>query len=127
MDFLGRLDDAALRAEAGTWSCFAHPMFCYAMGASTKLAVALAWRLPVATTRAGARGYLWKKGVIPFAETPRELAQLALSLLVPEAARAARGEIDAVAESSPSIFDVAADLRAALLSDGPSPRITSNQ
>ena len=45
VDFLGPLDDAALRAEASTWSCFVHPIFCYAMGCSTKLAVALGWRL----------------------------------------------------------------------------------
>ena len=117
VDFLGPLDDAALRAEAVTWSCFVHPMFCYARGCSTKLAVALAWRLPVATTPAGARGYLWSRGSLPFAETPRALAELTVSMLDPQTAEAARREIDTVAASCPTFHDVAADLRAALLSD----------
>ncbi len=115
LDYLGPLDDDALDAEAATWSCFVHPLFYYARGCSTKLAVALGWRLPVATTAAGARGYTWCKGDLPTAEGPPELAALACRLLDPAAARAAREQVRAVAESAPAIQDVAAKLRDLLL------------
>ena len=115
VDFLGPLDDDTLRAEASRWSCFVHPIFCYAMGCSTKLAVALGWRLPVATTAAGTRGYRWREGTIPVAETPAELARLVVSMLRPEAARAARHKVDVVAGSCPTLPEVAAELRDTLL------------
>ena len=57
VDDLGRLDDAALRQEASTWSAFLHPLFCFARGASTKLATGLSWGLPCITTESGVRGY----------------------------------------------------------------------
>src|SRR5207237_7690665 len=52
VDYLGALNEDALAAEAKTWSCFVHPLFCYARGCSTKLAVALRWRIPIVTTNA---------------------------------------------------------------------------
>ena len=64
VDYLGSLDDAALKSEARNWNCFVHPMFCYARGSSTKLATALSWHLPVVTTTAGVRGYRWRDGRI---------------------------------------------------------------
>lgn len=114
-DYLGTLDDAALAAGAKTWSCFVHPLFCYARGCSTKLAVALGWRIPVVTTTAGARGYIWREGEIPFADTPAELARLAVTMLDPGNARNAREQIGRVADSMPDRREIAEKLRGALI------------
>jgi hypothetical protein len=115
VDYLGPLDEKALTAEAATWSCFVHPLFCYARGCSTKLAVALGWRLPIVTTAAGMRGYTWREGSVPCAEEPRELAALALRTLEPAAARAVRAQICVAARSAPTLAEVAARLREILL------------
>ena len=125
VDYLGPLDEAALMAEAATWSCFVHPLFCYARGCSTKLAVALGWRLPVATTPAGMRGYEWREGNVPCAENPHELAVLALEMLVPAKARAVRAQICLAADSAPTLPEVAARLRAMLLPPDGSPPFKS--
>lgn len=119
LDYLGPLDEPALAAEAATWSCFVHPLFCYARGCSTKLAVALGWRLPIVTTPAGMRGYTWSAGHVPCAEEPRELAALALRTLEPAAARAVREQICLAASSAPTSADVAARLRDILLPMNP--------
>ena len=105
-EYLGPLDDADLEREAATWSAFVHPLFCWARGCSTKLAVALAWQVPIATTPAGARGYTWRDGVLPMADTPDTFARLAVDLAQPAAARRAREQVAAVAGSSPTIADV---------------------
>jgi glycosyltransferase involved in cell wall biosynthesis len=76
VEYLGRLSDEQLRREAETWSCFVHPIFHYARGCSTKLAVALGWGLPIATTVAGARGYVWDETTLPLAATPKDLAAM---------------------------------------------------
>lgn len=55
--YIGRPDDAALRAEVSTWSLFLNPIFWLSRGASMKLGQALGWALPTLSTRAGARGY----------------------------------------------------------------------
>lgn len=58
VDYLGELDDQALRDEARTWTAFLNPIFCQARGCSTKLATALGWELPIITTVTGKRGYV---------------------------------------------------------------------
>ena len=72
--YLGRLSEEDLKKEAASWCAFVNPIFCNARGASTKVATALGWGLPVLTTSMGARGYVWDKELIPFRETPPELA-----------------------------------------------------
>lgn len=67
--YLGRLDDEELREEAVTWSLFVNPIFCQARGASTKVATALGWGLPVLTTPFGARGYRWNSKALPLSRT----------------------------------------------------------
>lgn len=112
--YLGPLDDDALRNEAATWSAFAHPLFCWARGCSTKLAVALAWQIPIATTDAGARGYRWRRGELSVANDPAAYAALAVRLTSrAEADQARRGVVE-VAQSSPTIEEVGALLRDAL-------------
>jgi len=114
VDYLGALDDAALAAEARTWSCFVHPLFCYARGCSTKLAVALGWRIPIVTTPAGARGYTWREGNLPLADSPPALARLALRMFDRVTAEEAREQIAFVAHSMPDRDEVAEKLRGAL-------------
>jgi Glycosyl transferases group 1 len=111
VDYLGPLTDDALRAETATWCCFVNPIFVYAKGCSTKLAVALGWGLPIATTRYGARGYLWDESAIPLAHDPAELADLVR-------ARATAGSFpthcratDAIVAMSPDLASVSAQLR----------------
>ncbi len=77
IDYLGRLDDASLHLEAATWRAFVNPIFCPARGASTKVATALGWGLPVLTTPHGARGYRWPADTLPLADDPAALAALA--------------------------------------------------
>jgi hypothetical protein len=114
VEYLGPLSDADLEREAATWSAFMHPMFCFARGCSTKLAVALAWRIPIATTRAGARGYVWREGTLPMADSPEELARLACELTDRAAAQSARESVAAVARSMPSVDDVGRIIRQGL-------------
>jgi hypothetical protein len=111
VDYLGPLTDDALRAEAATWCCFVNPIFVYSKGCSTKLAVALGWGLPIATTRYGARGYLWDETAIPLADDPPELADLVLArasaALLPAHCRAT----DAIVAMSPDRASVGAQIR----------------
>ena len=113
--YLGPLDDSALESEASTWSAFVHPLFCFARGCSTKLAVALAWSIPVVTTAAGARGYVWREGVLPMADSPETLAQLACDMTDRSTAIRAREEVAAVARSCPTTEEVGRIVRRALL------------
>ena len=102
VDYLGGLSDAQLATEAVTWCAFVNPLFCYPRGCSTKLAVPLEWRIPIATTRAGARGYVWDEGLIPFAETPTQLADLVVSLSDPAVAQRQQAAVRLQAERSPN-------------------------
>lgn len=114
VEYLGQLSDEELEKEASTWSCFVHPIFCYARGCSTKLAVALGWQIPVVTTSAGCRGYTWSEGNLPLAETPESLAKLALQMLEPEVANSTKLEISTIVRSAPTLPDVAAKVQSAL-------------
>lgn len=115
VDYLGRLSDEELRREASGWSCFLHPVFRYAMGASTKLAVAIGWELPIATTSMGCRGYQWGEGRMPVADDPDDFLALALRLSTPSEGAAAREEIRRIRRSSPTPADVAGQVARTLL------------
>lgn len=114
IDYLGPLSDDALAAEAASWCAFANPIFCQPRGCSTKLAVPLSWRLPVATTRAGARGYVWDESIIPFYDTPVALARESARLAQPDQARAQRPLLDQLAGLSPQCDQLADLFRSAL-------------
>lgn len=64
ISYLGPLTVDQLEQEAATWSLYINPVLWYARGASTKLAQAINWGLPVLTTPAGARGYELSAGDI---------------------------------------------------------------
>jgi hypothetical protein len=115
VDYLGPLSDEELRAEAASWCCFVNPIFVYSKGCSTKLAVALGWGLPVATTRFGARGYEWDERMIPLAEDPPALAEMSIERARAERfdahCRATRG----IAAISPDMASVGRRIRDFLL------------
>lgn len=112
--YLGPLDQRGLEAEAATWMCMVHPLFCFARGCSTKLAVGLGWAIPVATTPSGRRGYSWREGELPIAETPDELAQLTLSLRDVERRDRLRRAVQVIGASMPTTEENAELLRRAL-------------
>jgi hypothetical protein len=92
VDYVGRLDDVALREEARTWCAFLHPLFCFARGASTKLATGLAWGLPCITTPSGMRGYDLPLGAVACADTAEEFAAQSVA--------ASAGQLTAISEGS---------------------------
>jgi hypothetical protein len=122
VDYLGPLPAADLRREASTWACFIHPLFCYARGCSTKLAVALGWEIPVLTTPEGCRGYEWREGRIPIATSPGELAELAERAGDPVTGADMRRQIQSVARSTPTLATVAERFRTVLLAGEASSR-----
>ena len=117
VEYLGELSDNELESEASTWSCFLHPLFCYAAGCSTKLAIALGWQIPVVTTTPGHRGYCWQEGRLPVADDPESFARLALEMLNPASASSARIEARKVAQSTPTVSEIADLMRSSLLLD----------
>jgi hypothetical protein len=121
LKYLGPLSDDELEKEASTWTCFVNPLFCYARGCSTKLAVALSWQIPVLTTPAGCRGYTWREGRLPLADTPESLAKLALRLADPAAAAPVQKQVEAIVRTAPTLDEVAALVRDSLSCGGTLP------
>lgn len=116
VDFLGPLEsDAALRMEAATWNAFLHPIFCHAMGCSTKVAIGCSWALPIITSTAGLRGYDWALGTIRTHDTAGALAKYAVECLDKNLAESARAQVIAAVRQAPSLEEVgrraASDLR----------------
>jgi len=107
VNYLGELNDEELREDASTWSTFINPVFCYAMGCSTKLAVALGWEIPIVTTTMGIRGYIWNEGDIPIADEAESFANLVIEYSDPAKSTAIKEEIQKTRNSSPNIADVA--------------------
>lgn len=92
-----------------------HPLFWHARGASTKIATAINWGLPVATTPAGLRGYHWRDGDIATAAEPDELASLVRKLAQDRAAlEAARANVIRVGQTWPTLTELGRQVRAAL-------------
>ena len=83
VQYLGELSDDDLVKEAASWTFLLNPVWWYATGASTKLAKAISWGLPILTSTAGMRGYSWKQGSLLVADSPGDMARL----LVKEAHR----------------------------------------
>ncbi|HEY1109049.1 MAG TPA: glycosyltransferase [Opitutaceae bacterium] len=119
--YVGRLPDAALAAEAASWSVFLNPIFWLARGASMKLRQGLAWGLPVLTTEAGRRGYEWREDAVPTTpDLPAAFARRLLAVLAsPEAVATARTASLAAARGAPSVTELAG--RLAAWSRDPSP------
>jgi glycosyltransferase involved in cell wall biosynthesis len=103
VEYLGPLDDAALRNEAASWNAVMHPIFCHARGCSTKLATAVGWHIPVVTTTMGHRGYEWRDGGLVVTDSPELFAEECLRLLDFDEATTARQRVAEMAHSSPTI------------------------
>jgi hypothetical protein len=79
--YLGGLKDDELLLEVKNWKYFINPIFYYSRGASMKLAKAIEWQIPIITTIAGKRGYVWQDGsLIETGNTPIEFANEMLKL-----------------------------------------------
>ncbi|GAB5562292.1 MAG: hypothetical protein SynsKO_39390 [Synoicihabitans sp.] len=77
INYLGRLDDSQLEAEASSWSLFLNPIFWLSRGASMKLGQALAWGVPSISTISGVRGYKIPSDAITLSgDNPRAFAEL---------------------------------------------------
>jgi hypothetical protein len=117
VDFVGSLDDEqSLQREVGTWSAFLHPIFRYAMGCSTKIAVGLSWGLPVLTTQAGLRGYRFSDGMPPTSITPADMAETAAASVSLEAASKLREQSLRILATAPTVREVGAEIAAHLRS-----------
>ncbi len=115
VDFVGPLDDEKLlQAEVGSWSIFLHPIFCYAMGCSTKVAVGLSWGLPVLTTPAGLRGYRFREGIPPTVITPTQMAENAAISVTIESASKLREQSLRILGTAPTVRAVGAEMAAKL-------------
>ena len=75
IEYLGELSDADLEKEVAGWSLLLNPVWWYSTGASTKLARAISWGLPIISTTAGMRGYEWKEGSMLVTDSPETMAQ----------------------------------------------------
>jgi hypothetical protein len=115
IEYLGPLSNLELEEEARSWNCFVNPLFCYARGCSTKLGIGLGWQIPVIATPAGCRGYTWREGIMPMSETPAGLAELAIKMLDADYRSWAQREVIRIVESAPTLSEVAATAREALL------------
>jgi hypothetical protein len=71
---LGYLDNEQLRLEAATWVYYLNLVFYYSKGVSTKLAKGMNWGLPVISTEAGNRGYIFKEGSVVTCSDAKEMA-----------------------------------------------------
>lgn len=111
VEYLGVMGDNELRDEAASWNCFLHPLFCFARGASTKLATGLSWEIPIVATVAGCRGYRWKAGGVTLGESPldfaNQVARICADLTFAETERA---RVQTAARTCPSIEEVAEEL-----------------
>jgi hypothetical protein len=108
VDFLGPLNKEYARKEASTWSGFLHPIFCHAMGCSTKLSSGIRWGLPLVTSEAGARGYRMIGNLITLYNKPMEMAQYAASLLQDHRYEQERLKTRKWALAGPSLSEVVA-------------------
>ena len=115
VEYLGRLSDNALNEEARSWQAFIHPIFCFARGASTKLADPIQWSIPIITTPLGRRGYEWKDGSLIEVDSAAEFVGKMTQLSEHDFERA-RADVATVAKTAPSITDIAKSLEQFLCS-----------
>jgi hypothetical protein len=111
VDFVGSLEDeSCLHKEVGTWSAFLHPIFCYAMGCSTKVAVGVSWGLPVLTTPAGLRGYRFAEDFPATAATPEEMVERVAACVGIEVAEPLREQALKTLTGAPSVQEIGREI-----------------
>jgi len=110
--YLGRLTDEAVENAAKNWAMVLNPVFWYSRGASTKLAQAIGWGIPIATTKAGNRGYVWKKGLLPEFSLPKEVADFIFeNSLSEEKLQILANEVKTIATNSPTLTEIAENVK----------------
>jgi len=103
INYLGKLSDEALKDEVATWALFLNPVFWYSRGSSTKLAQALNWGIPVLSTPAGRRGYVFsQKEFIVNNHNPEDFAKKIIEITKD---KSLSGEIKSAVEESVNTFD----------------------
>jgi len=112
IDYLGELSDTDLEKEVAGWSLLLNPVWWYSTGASTKLARAISWGVPIISTTAGMRGYDWKEGSLLVADTPEEMAGWMLRV-APDPAQVQHWahQTRTIAVNGPSMEDLAAKIK----------------
>jgi hypothetical protein len=109
--YCGRMSQRGFREEAATWGLFLNPIWWYARGATTKLAQAVNWGLPIVTTPPGRRGYSWSRGTIQVAETPGEMAALIVEVARnPKRCEQLAEEVRTVSRNGPTLDDLSLSL-----------------
>jgi hypothetical protein len=117
VSYLGVVSDEALLVEAANWTCATNPIFCYARGASTKLAIMAGWGIPLVTTPQGERGYEWSGGGPVVCDTADELVAAVWDIASDPLARArARQQLLGALESPLAPEEIAVRVRTFLLS-----------
>jgi glycosyltransferase involved in cell wall biosynthesis len=112
IEYLGELSDDALEKEVAGWSLLLNPVWWYSTGASTKLARAISWGVPIITTTAGMRGYDWKQGSLLVADTPEAMTGWMLRVAPDvQQVRHWAAQTRIIAENGPSAEDLAARIR----------------
>jgi hypothetical protein len=112
VEYLGELSDDALEKEVAGWAFFLNPVWWYSTGASTKLARAISWGLPILTTTAGKRGYEWKNGDLLVADSPADMVELLLRESVSiERINYWKGQTELVADSGPDQYELTNRIR----------------
>jgi len=111
VEYVGLLNDKELDKEASTWACSINPIFWYSRGASTKLAQLVNWGMPLVTTEAGNRGYIWKQGDLLVADDADDMAIKVKNLMASEGSIiSCAAEVRKVALSGPSLTDISQQL-----------------
>ena len=112
VEYLGELTDKELEEEVASWAFFLNPVWWYSTGASTKLARAISWGLPIITTTAGMRGYEWKKGSLLVADSPEEMvSQLVKEAGSPDRIRFWKEQTELIAGNGPDQEELLSRIR----------------
>ncbi len=116
VEYLGILGSEDLRTEAASWCCFVHPIFHYARGCSTKIAVALGWGIPIVTTHEGVRGYVWNEQILRLAANSKQLTEMLSTQMLRKNFAESQQNTRSIAEMQPSIEDLSGRLATFLTS-----------
>jgi glycosyltransferase involved in cell wall biosynthesis len=112
VSYRGSLSEDKLVEEAATWTCAINPIFCFARGASTKLAIMVSWGIPVVTTPQGQRGYEWRGGAPIICNSAEAFGDKVWTIATDPAERlAARRQVLKLLEYPLDIKDVGERLR----------------
>jgi len=76
VSIMGYMDNAVFEKEAASWYYYMNLAFYYSKGVSTKLAKGIDWGLPVISTTAGNRGYVFRGGNVLTADAPEDIATI---------------------------------------------------